>query len=114
MSIPAETERVVLPLLCFLLPFILLLPSFWFVCQSPASAHLIGPRIDEAHHRADLSWLWGITFFPFSIICFLSSTLMLLRRARHSGVARWGVALPAICCVAALVLLYDHLFGPRP
>ncbi len=39
---------------------ILLLPSFWFVCESVASAHLIGARIDEAHHRADQR------VFPFS------------------------------------------------
>ena len=114
MSMLAKPERIVLPMIFFLLPFILFMPSFWFICESPASTHLIGPRIDETHHRADLGWLWGNIFFSFCIICFLSSAVMLMRRARHSRVARWGVALPAICCVVSFVLLYDNLFGPRP
>jgi hypothetical protein len=112
MSAATKRHQWVLATLLFLLPFILLLPSFWLVCESPVSSHLL--RSHQAHHRADLGGLWGNIFFPFCAVCFLLSAVILSFCARESRVARWGRVLPSICCVFALILLYDNLFGPQP
>ena len=110
-STSPKPKGVVPPLIIFLLPFVLLLPYHWLIYDSSASGHIVTPRLDDDHRRVHLTVFWVLTFFPFAIICFLTSTVMLVRRARYSKAARWSLALPGACFLAVLVLLILVLSG---
>jgi len=54
---------------------------------------------------------WVITFFPFTAICFLSSLVMLIRRARHSQEARVAIVPVGLFLLGIAVLLFFILTG---
>lgn len=106
-----KPKGVKLPLFIFLLPFLLLLPYLWLIYRSSSSNQIVTPRLDHDHRSFHLTVFWVLTFLPFTAVCFLISTVMLVRRARHSRAARWSLALPGACFLAVLVLLILVLSG---
>jgi len=110
-SAPTTAKGVKFPLFIFLLPFLLLVPYHWLIYSSSASGQVVTPRLDDDHRSVHLTVFWILTYFPFAAVCFLTSTVMLIRRARHSRAARWSLALPGACFLAVLVLLIFVLSG---
>jgi hypothetical protein len=106
---PVKLKGVKLPFFIFLLPFLLLYPYHWFVFDSSASGRIVCLDCGDCRDF-HLTVFWVFTFLPFTAICFLTSTVMFIRRARHSRVARWSLAVPGICFVSVLVLLYLTIF----
>ena len=91
-----ETEKVSLrkPVIWLLLPVILYLPYWWFF-HDYFPRRGVRPGLDLEHIRFHCAVFWYLTYFPFAAVCFVSSVLMLGRRARQSSGARWALV-PAI------------------
>ena len=93
------------PLIYFALPLVLFLPTWWFFCRYVPEHSRISQRIGVEHMRVHWGMFWIITFFPFAGICFLSSLVMLIRRARHSPEARVALVPVGLFALGILVLI---------
>jgi len=94
------------PLICFALPFILFLPTWWFLCRYVPDHARVSEKIGVEHMRMHWGVFWVITFFPFTAICFLSSLVMLFRRARHSPEAKVALIPVGLFVLGIFVLLF--------
>jgi hypothetical protein len=108
---PSKSKGAIFPLVVCALPFLLFDLYRWFVFDSFASAQIVTPRLEEEHRRVHLGVFFLLTFFPFAAICFFTSTVILICRARRSRVARWSLVFPATCLMAVLAVLFLVLSG---
>jgi hypothetical protein len=100
-TVPAGMRK---PLVIFVLPFIVGLVTFWFLCRFlPAHTPVEGTKVTREDLQFEWEMLWLVAFLPFSAVCFLSSTVMLVRRARYSFSAK--VALLPVGLFLLIVLL---------
>jgi hypothetical protein len=90
--IEPKTVRVSIrkPLVIFVLPFVVGLVTFWFLCRYLPAHTPVYPqsRVTLKELQAEWEGLWIVAFLPFTAICFLSSGVMFVRRARHSLFAK--------------------------
>jgi hypothetical protein len=91
------------PLVIFALPFVVGFVTFWFLCRYlPAHTPVAGTKVTREDLQAEWEGLWIVAFLPFAAICFISSTVMFVRRARYSLLAK--VALIPIGLFLLMVL----------
>ncbi len=106
-SQPAETGvSLRAPLLCFAVPFVLCLPTWWLFCRYSPEHTRASQQLGVEHMRVHWGFYWVITFFPYTGMCFLSSLVMLVRCARHSAGARVALIPVGLSLVGILVLLF--------
>jgi cytochrome bd-type quinol oxidase subunit 2 len=98
------------PLVALVLPVALLVPYWWFVFHF-ASDSICTPRIGKEHQGVHLFFFWILTYFPFAAVCFLSSVVMLARRARQDSRARTLLFLACLCVFGVVCLLVLLLFA---
>ena len=103
-------SRLTKPVVALVLPLILLAPYWWFVFHF-ARDSICTPRIGKGHQGVHLFFFWTLTFFPFAAVCFLSSVIMLARRARQDSRARVLLLLACLCAFGAVVLLVLFMFA---
>ena len=94
------------PLIVLALPFVLFLPTWWFFCRYVPEHSALSSRMGVEHMRVHWGVFWVLSFFPFSAICFLTSVVMLVRRARYSPEARLALVPACLCVLGVLVLLF--------
>lgn len=71
------------PLVVFLLPFILFLPTFWFFHSFIPEHSEMARQLGEVEHmRIHWGMFWIVTFLPFTAFCFLYSLIMFVMRSR--------------------------------
>jgi hypothetical protein len=93
------------PRIVFALPFLALFPYNWFMYRYlPGQVPAPSPEA-ASHLRMHYGIFWVVTFFPFSAICFVSSAVMLIRRAGQSTGARVALVPVGLLAVGVLVLI---------
>ena len=104
----ASTRRSVRrPLIFFALPLVLLLPSWWFFYHyDPEHYSQMSQRIGVQAIRSHWGTFWIVTYFPFAGICFVSSLVMLIRRASHSPGARLALIPVGLLTLGILILIF--------
>jgi hypothetical protein len=104
----ANTRRSVRrPLIFFALPLVLLLPSWWFFCQyNPGHYSQMSQQIRVQAIRSHWGTFWIVTYFPFAGICFVSSLVMLIRRASYSPGARLALIPVGLFTLGILILIF--------
>ena len=86
------------------LPLALMVPYWWFVFYY-ARDSICTPRIGKAHQGDHVFFFWILTYIPFSEICFVSSVVMLIQRARQDRRAGTLLVLACLCSFGAIALL---------
>lgn len=72
------------PLVILALPFILFFPTLWFFHTYIPEHSEAARRLGEVEHlRVHWGVYWIVTFLPFTALCFLSSLIMFIIRARQ-------------------------------
>ena len=93
------------PLIDFALPLIAFIPYNWLLYQYLPGR---GATLDAeaiSHLRVHYGIFWVVTFVPFSAVCFVSSAVMLLRRMRHSLLARAALVPVGLLTLGVLVVM---------
>jgi hypothetical protein len=98
------------PLIWLALPLIMLIPYHW-LCYDFLSQRSVRPGLDLEHMRFHWGVFWYLTFFPFAFVCFLTSTIMLLRRMRYSTGARVALVPAALFTLLTLGILVIFFLG---
>jgi cytochrome bd-type quinol oxidase subunit 2 len=93
------------PLIVFAMPFIVLFPYWWFLYHYLPERGAASKVLGADHMRVHYGVFWVLTFFPFTGICFLSSTIMLVRRARRSEAARVALVPVGFFLLGIIVLI---------
>ena len=89
----------------FSLPFVLLLPYHWLLYNYFPGQHAAQGAEAVKHLRLHYGIFWVMTFMPFSAICFVSSAVMLLRRAHQSRAVRVALVPVGLLALGVLVLV---------
>ena len=98
------------PLIVLAIPFVLLAAYLCFhvyqLRTMPDTPLQPGEHHSAAKHGLiQIYVLFIIVFVPFATVCFLTSTVMFVRRARQSRFARWALVPVGLLLLGILVLL---------
>jgi hypothetical protein len=103
----AESQSLSLkkPLIWLAVPFVVCIPYFWLLLFYFPARGARPPHLTVEHLRVHWFFFWLFTYFPFSAICFISSVIMLARRARANSAARGVMVLAALFTVLVVGFL---------